>query len=129
MVWGPAGPGRAGRVVAAGSARVAPREVRSRVGGHTPSSECTETLAAPIPARVRSHETTELEFRISPVWRSSLPQTRGGTDGTRSRTVVVRADRQRCGLRVPSAHGIRARITSARVLRSAASKSHAPSGS
>src|SRR5918994_175314 len=50
-----------------------------------------ETLAASIPARARSHETTEFEFHISPVRRSSLPQTRGGTDGTRSRTRLARA--------------------------------------
>lgn len=46
--------------------------------------------AVSMPPRASSHEVTEFEFHISPVCSSSRPQTRAGTDSTRSRMVVAR---------------------------------------
>ena len=62
-------------------------------------------LPASMPPRMSNHEITEFEFHISPVWRSSRPQTRGGTDGTKSRICVARSRSfvTRAGLETASA--------------------------
>ena len=62
-------------------------------------------LPASMPPRMSNHEITEFEFHISPVWRSSRPQTRGGTDGTKSRICAARSRSfvTRAGLETASA--------------------------
>jgi hypothetical protein len=62
---------------------------------------------APIPERVSNHEITEFEFHMSSVWRSSLPHTNGGTDGTNSRISLARSrsSATRIGLQTASYRG------------------------
>jgi len=57
------------------------------------------------PALASNHEITEFEFHMSPVWPSSRPQTRAGTDGTRSRICEARVGScvSRTGLETASA--------------------------